>query len=449
MRSLLSFVLLLSFGVTHASDLDRAPAAFSFASGKAIFVDWTSATYEITYDVAARQAMVLSTIKFMAPSVGRPVFDLVVDPTALKLDGQSVSAETIALPENASRVRVLMSDVSAGEHTLEITSSITKLLEWDGVGVRSAFWTTDLNDRGYLEQYLPANLEYDRVAMKFLVTVNGAQKTQRIYTNGVVSVLGENKFSIVYPDYFTSSSLFFHTAPEGAMTEKSFTFRSIDGRDLPVVIYRKPGMFGGDEATLERLKRSTIAVLTELESDYGPFLHPSVTIYNAGSGGMEYCGATMTDAGALGHELTHSYFARGIMPANGNAGWIDEALASWRDSDYPRATSISGTANMAGRPGYTRFTDYAAYSYGMRFMSYLDGKFADQGGLKSLLRKLVDEKSFTPFFTEDFIEWAEGHYRMDLKSEFRRVYGGKSTTQADAPHPLHQKMSIAEMQQHL
>ncbi len=106
----------------------------------------------------------------------------------------------------------------------------------------------------------------------------------------------------------------------------------------------------------------------------------------------------MTDTGALGHELTHSYFARGIMPANGNAGWIDEALASWRDNRYPRSTSISGTANMAGRPGYTRFTDYAAYSYGARFMAYLDGKFAAQGGLKTYLRKLVDEKAFTPYF---------------------------------------------------
>jgi hypothetical protein len=53
---------------------------------------------------------------------------------------------------------------------------------------------------------------------------------------------------------------------------------------------------------------------------------------------MEYCGATMTDPGALGHELTHSWFARGVMPANGNTGWIDEAVASWRDDGYPRAS---------------------------------------------------------------------------------------------------------------
>lgn len=443
MRSLILIALFaLSFGV-QANDMDRAPAAFTTPSGRAIFVDFTNAEYKIKYDVAARTAIAQSKITFNATSVGQPVFDLVVDATAAKLDGQTVAIETISLPDNASKARMIASVVSIGEHTLEITAPITELVEWDGVGVRSAFWTTDLDDRGYLEQYLPANMEFDRVPMTFKIEVVGATKPQRVYANGVVQVLGNNKFEIAFPEYFTSSSLFFHMLPEGVMSEKSFTFRSIDGRDLPVVIYKKPGIFGGDDAALERLKTSTIAVMNELESDYGPFLHPSVTIYNAGSGGMEYCGATMTDTGALGHELTHSYFARGIMPANGNAGWIDEAIASWRDNRYPRSTSISGTANMAGRPGYTRFTDYAAYSYGARFMAYLDGKFAAQGGLKSYLRKLVDEKAFTPYFTEDFIAWGEGHYRTDLAAEFRRVYGGSSLKQVD--HPVHQKMTIKEL----
>ena len=79
--------------------------------------------------------------------------------------------------------------------------------------------------------------------------------------------------------------------------------------------------------------------MRELEQTYGPYPHEALLIYCTGniSGGMEYAGATMTSLEALGHEITHSWFARGVMPANGNAGWIDEAIARWRDRGYPRA----------------------------------------------------------------------------------------------------------------
>ena len=429
-----------------ANDLAHAPASFDFSGGHAVFADFTKATYNIRYDMNSKLAAVEATIELTTADAGRIIFDLKAEPSSITLDGKATSQDLISLPENASKVRALKDTAAIGKHTLVITVPLTRLLEWSSEGVKSAFWTTDLDDRGYLEAYMPANLEFDRVPMMFKLEFVGGTKNQRIYTNGLVVGTGAGKFEVTYPEYFTSSSIFFHTAPEGAMNETSFIYRSIDGRELPVVIYKKPSIWGGSDAgTLSRLQQNTINILTELENDYGPFLHPSVTIYNAGSGGMEYCGATMTDSGALGHELTHSYFARGIMPANGNAGWIDEAVASWRDNRYPRSSSISGSANMAGRAGYTRYTDTAAYSFGARFMAYLDGKFASQGGLKSLLRKLVEEKSFQPFFTEDFISWAEGHYRMDLKTEFKeRVYGGKSQKQSESS--IHRKMSIEEMQ---
>lgn len=447
MRLFIILLFLISSLSTNASDLGQAPASFDFAGGRAVFADFTKATYTIRYNVSAKTAVVHSKIEFIIAEAGRVVFDLKADPTDLKLDGKFTSQELISLPENASKVRVVKEVSSVGKHTLEMSAPLKQLVEWSSEGVRSAFWATDLNDRGYLETYMPANLEFDRVPMVFKLEFIGGSKSQRIYTNGLVVGTGDGKFEVTYPDYFTSSSIFFHTAPEGAMNETSFIYRSIDGREIPVVIYKKPTLWGGnDSGTLARFKQNTVTILTELENDYGPFLHPSVTIYNAGSGGMEYCGATMTDSGALGHELIHSYFARGVMPANGNAGWIDEAIASWRDNRYPRANSISGSANMAGRATYTRYTDYAAYSFGARFMSYLDGKFASQGGLKSLLQKLVEEKAFRPFTTEDFISWAEGHYRMDLKSDFKeRVYGGKIQKQSE--HPIHRKMSIEEMQE--
>lgn len=438
----------LSFGIAHAHDQLHLPQAFSYTGGQAVFGDFSTADYSVRYDITSKTATARALIKLSTQTEGHLVFDSVAEPTEVKLDGKVTAQSLISLPDNASKVRVLALSAPAGDHTLEIALPLTELVQWEEGGVRSAFWTTDLDDRGYLEQYLPANMEFDRVAMSLHLEFVGATKAPVIYTNGVVTRPDAAHVDIQYPAYYTSSSIFFHTVPEGAMAETRFTFRSTDGRELPVVIYKKPSMWGGDDAALARLKQNAISVLTELENDYGPFLHPSVTIFNAGSGGMEYCGATMTDSGALGHELTHSYFARGIMPANGNGGWIDEALASWRDNNYPRISSISGRANMAGRAPYTRFTDMAAYTYGAKFMSYLDGKFADQGGLKSLLRMLVAEKKFTPYTTEDFEGWAEGHYRADLKADFRdHVYGGKSEKQLESS--VHRKMSIEELRQQL
>jgi hypothetical protein len=84
-------------------------------------------------------------------------------------------------------------------------------------------------------------------------------------------------------------------------------------------------------------------VMQELEQTFGAYPHETLLVYctGASSGGMEYAGAAMTSQAALGHEITHSWFARGVMPANGSAGWIDEAIARWRDLGYPRANVIA------------------------------------------------------------------------------------------------------------
>jgi hypothetical protein len=449
LRFILALVLALP---AFAADLDRAPVAFAYQNSKAVYVDFLSAEYNITYNITARTASVAAKIRFLAPEAGYPIFDLASNTVSnVTLDGAASSMQTLTSPDGASTMRTLGSAVTAGEHVMMLEVPLATLVAWDNGGVNSATWLSDLSDRGYLERYMPANMEFDRVPMTFNVKFVGATKKQIIYANGDMSLLADGRTQIRFPSYFTSSSLYFHTVPEGVMAETRFSFRSIDGRELPVVIYLKPGLLGGAEATLATLKSETINILNELEGDYGPFLHPSVTIYNAGSGGMEYMGATMTSRSALGHELTHSYFARGMIPANGNAGWVDEAIASWRDEGYQRGGAFSGGANMAGRAEYIRYTDRQAYSYGEKFMRDLDNLFADKGGLKSLLREIVEKNAFQPFTTEDFISWAEGHYRVSLKQIFQqRVYrqaleGDLKSKPAESVH--HQKLSIEELQQ--
>ena len=235
------------------------------------------------------------------------------------------------------------------------------------------------------------------------------------------------------------------------MNEIRFSLKSIDGRDIPAVVYASRSVWGGTPG-LEFLKNKAETVFHELESDYGAWPHPVLIVYNAGMGGMEYCGATMTDSSALGHEMFHSYFARGVMPANGNAGWLDEALASWRDDGYQTATSLTGSSRMSSHPYYTRTTDTAAYSFGSRFMSYMDGKLKAKGGLKPFMRFMVDQHKFAPIHIEDFISLMSTFTGISVDADFRKYTFGSSNSfpsEYKSQENVHRKMSVKELKKFL
>jgi len=354
---------------------------------------------------------------------------------------------------------------------LVIELALVNLVEFTEAGVKSAFWTSDLDERKFLERYMPANFEFDQVKMTFVVKFLGAKNKQTIYTNGVVETLDNNTFKISYPAYYTASSIFYHTVPQGATSELRFNLKSIDGRDIPAVVYFSKTSWN---TNLERLKEKTTEVFHELESDYGAFPHPSITVLQAGMGGMEYCGATiphpsitvlqagmggmeycgatMTDFSALGHELFHSYFARGVMPANGNAGWIDEAFASWRDDGYQTLSTLSGSTGMSSHPYYTRTTDTAAYSFGERFMSYLDGKLKTKGGLKVFMRHMVDKRVFSPFHIDEFISEMSAFYDVPLMPDFKKYTFGNGNSfsgQNKMNKKIHHKMTPEELKLYL
>lgn len=449
MKFLFLSVLLTGFAFAGNNDLTHRPKSFSTRAGKAVFVDFTEANYTINYDIAGESASAVADITLSVVEEGFIVFDSVEDPTSIKLDGKTVSATLQKTPNNETTVRVLDTLASAGTHKLSVTVPLKELVEFTSGGVKSAFWTSDLDERNFLERYLPASFEYDQVKMNFTVNFQGGKAEQIIYTNGMVKEKSKTNFSISYPKHFTVSSVFFHTVPKGETNEVRGSFRSIDGRDIPVVVYNKASSWTGT-AGLERLKNKAELVFRELEGDYGAWPHAQLIIYNAGMGGMEYCGATMTDTGAVGHEMFHSYFARGMMPANGNSGWLDEALASWRDNGYPRSSSLSGSSGMSSHPYYTRITDQAAYSFGARFMAYLDGKLAEKGGLKSFMRHVTDKRIFAPLFVEEFSQELSAFSGIDVGGDFKKyTYGNKSSAVEKSENPVHRKMSLAELRKHL
>ncbi|MFZ4713980.1 MAG: hypothetical protein ACOYL6_09725 [Bacteriovoracaceae bacterium] len=437
-------LLLFLVCVPAFAGLNHAPQSFAYKNGKAVFVDFEEANYKLTYNGATQVQTVAATIKFESFEDGYPIFDLVKDPTSVKLDGVNIGQSLVRTPDNATSVRILAEMVKAGVHTLEVSAPLTQTVRYTPQGVNSAFWFSDLDDRSYLEAYAPANYEFDQVKMTFDIEFLNL-KDQTFYTNGKLTKISENKYHIDFPAYFTCSSLFFHTAPVGRYPEAKTIFKSLDGRDIPITLYST-----NSSPKLEQMKNNALATLKELENDYGNFPHQTLVIFEAGSGGMEYCGATMTDAGSLSHELTHSYFARGIMPANGNAGWLDEAIASWRDKRYPQSSSMPPSTQMASHTQYTRMTDRAAYTRGATFMAYLDKKIKDQGkgGLKLYLAHLVETQLFSPLVTEEFSKMMTEFTGVEVKADFDRVAYGKAPVRGleRETHPLHTKMSLKDYQ---
>lgn len=444
MKLLIAFSLFASLAMATENDRTHTPRSFAVSGGKAVFADFSEAVYNITYDLNAKTASVVAEIKLETREAGFPIFDSVAVPTSVVFDGAAVTAVETKTPNRETTLRYVNKLTSPGVHTLKVEVPLTSLVKFAANGVSSAFWTSDLSERQFLERYLPANFEFDQVKMTFNVAFVGAKTQQLIYTNGTMTQTKNNVFKISYPSYYTSSSVYFHVVPQGTVNELRFSLKSIDGRNIPSVVYFSTSSFGGN---LEKLKNKTTEVFHELESDYGPFPHPSITVLQAGSGGMEYCGATMTDFSALGHELFHSYFARGVMPANGNSGWLDEALASWRDDGYQTLDTLSGSTGMSSHPYYTRITDTQAYSFGERFMSYLDGKTKAKGGLKPFMRYMVDKKSFAPLFVEEFIKEMNQFYGISVDADFQRYTFSKTTFgQSTKSNHVHKKMTVEEME---
>ncbi len=450
MKFLVILMTLASFAMASENDKLHLPKSFSVQGGKAVFADFSDATYLITYDLTQKKASVTAQINLETTETGFPIFDSFESPTEVAINGETVSAREIKTPNGETTVRVVGKSLPAGKHSLVVTVPLTTLVEFADGGVKSAFWTSDLSERKFLERYMPANLEFDQVKLTFLVNFVGGKTKQILYTNGTV-IEGTNGFKISYPSYYTASSIFFHTVPQGATSEQRFSLRSIDGRDIPAVVYIPKSSFG---TSLDKLKAKTTEVFHELEKDYGAYPHASIIVLQAGMGGMEYSGATMTSFSALGHEMFHFYFARGVMPANGNAGWVDEALASWRDDGYQSISSLSGTSGMSSHPYYTRITDRAAYDFGERFMSFLDNKLKSKGGLKPFMRYMVDKKIFKPFFIEEFINEISSFYGLDLMPDFKRyTFSSKNTfaprLKSNHEHRVHRKMDLEELKNYL
>lgn len=411
MKSFLISALLMSL-CAHAN-LDKAPQSFKHEQTKAVFVDFINAHYSIEFNVESRTTTVNSIIEFNQDQEGMPIFDLRNEIAQISVDGDQITVGTVEDPDRQTYYRLAKKVLAPGKHLLTMKHTFDRNTKYSYDSVAAGFWMSDLSDRKYIEQYLPANLEYDQYKMVFDVKITGTEEKHEVFTNGAIAEIAKNQFAISFPEYFTASSVYFHLTKEGRLKRKDFSYTSINGAIIPIVAYSASSwnMFNIDSKILE--------ILEELEENFGAWGHPSLTVYVAGSGGMEHSGATITSLSALGHELIHSYFARGVMPIDGNSGWLDEAIASWRDGGYDSSSKpFYRSTRMSGFSQYKRTTTRKAYSEGESFMEYLNHKLSGVGGLRSFLSKLYSNYLHQSISTETFKKELEAFSGIDFEQDF-------------------------------
>lgn len=427
MKSFLLIAISIFVNYTY-SGFEQAPESFIVKNKKAVFIDFTKAHYSITYNPRDKKAYVKTKINFIQFEEGYPLFDLVNRPTKVSINSKEVKAKLIRFPKKVSKMRMIKKQLMPGNHILEIESELTRGLKfrqrrrWSSVS--SAFFIRDLTDRKFLEQYIPTNLEFDQFKMTMEVKIINTKRTHSLFVNGAKKEIKKNHYFVEFPEHYTTSSLYYHLVPINKFVRWYSTYKSIDGREIPFTIYSRYRFYN------YFMRKKARRVLKELERDYGPWPHDQILIYGRGiKGGMEYSGATETSIVSLGHELQHAYFAKGLQPANGNTGWLDEAIASWRDEGHKTLKQpFYKKANLGAKSQYTRKTDKRSYKYGRSFLGYIDYLLKKEGkkGLKEFLRIFSEKRMHTTITNSDFKSDLEAYAGRGFDIEFSRyIYGLK------------------------
>ncbi len=181
--------LVLGASGAAANDDLKAPPPFDFDGGRhAVFVDFQVATYELVFDYEEERARVVTTIDFLQPSEGFPLFDLVPETIAVAtLDAHPVEIDTVDAPDGVSRFRVVMAATAAGPHRLVLTSSFERGVRARNEGISAGLFVNDWDDRSFLELYVPSNLEYDSYRMTFRIDIVGATRSHEVFANGAAT----------------------------------------------------------------------------------------------------------------------------------------------------------------------------------------------------------------------------------------------------------------------
>lgn len=386
-------------------------------------MDFINEDVTLKFDLKSRAITGTARIDFQIHESGHPYFLFEGQLSKVAIEGSSTTFQTVSTPDGAMAVRAFGPALAPERYYQALIqfSLASERATFANGGVSFLNGMADLLGR-FSQRYWPSGFEDDDFALTLTLQAPGAIGMHKVYTNGEVTARTSSEWRVRFPSYFSTSSCFVHLTnrnfPEAKLTIQG------EERQIPVTVY-------GDVASeVVTAKVQLPALFKELERDYGPYVHPSfVAFVTSFNGGMEYSGATITSARSLSHELFHSWFARGVYPAEGRSGWIDEALASWRDNGYQRASTLLSRAptTMGDESPYLLQTARNSYADGRALMAEFDLLFAKAGGLKPLLRDFMDHYRFARYTSEEFRWFLESETGVNLGAYFKRYVDARET----------------------
>jgi len=332
-------------------------------------VDVTAVNARLAFDCRTHQAMGEASVQFVADD-RTGVFDLRQRIEAATLDGLAVDAER--LRPNADGIRSIETAADGAEHELWVRYPIDTPACTDAVplgwtrprpGILFDLWMSDLYPGRYLEMWIPSPLCEDRFALQVDVEIEGAGP-HTLFANGDVSGT-----RVRYPDTFTSLSPMLVIAPD----ERYDLISSVED-GITVDTFK----FAGPEIDLAACHVTVAECLAHNRERFGPYCHGSrfLTYVWGSTRGMEYDGATTASVGSLEHEVFHSWFGRGVKPAEAADGWIDEAFTTWYTSAPPRPRQWAQPFDWSEPPvllcppsPWARATPREAYTSGARLFA--------------------------------------------------------------------------------
>lgn len=395
---------------------------------KHVPMNFISQDLTMTFDYSAQKFVGHSKITFKLAEPGRPYFELQGTIKNISLDGASVSSSTVTDPDGQSQSYKSLNGVVSSDdiHTAEFDYELPSgRMTYTGGGVRFLTDMTDLNGK-FFEYWGPTGFEEDQFEMNLTLKINNATSAHTLRTNGSITADGPSVWQISFPGYYSKSSFYVHLTNQ-VLPSKKFVYKGLT-KEIPIEIY------GLTQTLVDGAVADLPELFKELERDYGPYPHDKFLAYmNDRSGGMEYVAATITARGSLDHELLHSWFARSVIPADGRSGWIDEAMASWRDYGYKRATSTLNRTptNLANYSVFKKNTPSNSYVDGRALFAELDLEFKSVGGLKSVMKALHEKYNNQVINNEMFWDFLETYTKMNL-DEFQNRYAMGSTAKVNS-----------------
>jgi hypothetical protein len=338
-----------------------------------------------------------------------------------------------------TNLRVIESVQAAGSvHTLRVQydlalpnsqlgGSYLPALDWlAGPKLRFVFGLSDLNKARYAEVWLPVNLIYDQFSIDLELLITGTMAAHSVISNGTITNIGTNHWSIAFPDRFTALSPMPEIRASDTLDQQTDTIMlPVSGKTVTIEAWK---LTTNNTVNLTTEINNIKALLTDNENDYGAYIHDDrfVTFFN-GSGGMEYEGGTTTSTAALLHETFHSWFARGIKPASQADGWWDEGFTKFHDDGANDAIPFDFTDPpilLCSRDPWQRNTPNNSYTDGNNFWKGI-ASMIGVGTLNSLMHDLYGFNKGNPVSTqmiEEFLLCKSGN--PDIVDAFHRfVYG--------------------------